>query len=210
MYAIIRSGGKQYRVQAGDTVRVEKLNVELGSELNLEEILLVGGGDKTYVGEPTVAKAKVKAVVTEHGKGAKVIVFKKKRRQGYRRTQGHRQLFTSLFIDEITTPDGDSAKTDLKAQVIDPAKKAAREAELKAKLKAEKIESKKNGKKAVAKKPAAKKKAVKKKAAPKKAAKKKTATKKKTAKKAAKKKTATKKKESYLREIYHGIEKSRG
>lgn len=189
MYAIIRSGGKQYRVQAGDTVRVEKLEKDLGSEFLLEEVLLVGGGDKTFVGEPLVSGAKVTAVVTQQAKGQKVIVFKKKRRQGYRRTQGHRQLFTELFIKEIGSPEGETANTDKKAQVVDPAKKAERQA----KLAEEKKAAKKAGKK-VTKKKAAKKKTAKKKVAKKKAAKKKTATKKKTAaKKATKKKTAAKK-----------------
>lgn len=133
MYAIFRSGGKQYRVQAGDTVKVEKLEKDLGSEFQLEDVLLIGGGDQTFVGEPTVSGAKVTAVVTRQAKGQKVIVFKKKRRQGYRRTQGHRQLFTELFISEIASPDGQSSKTDKKAQVIDPAKKAARQAQAKKK-----------------------------------------------------------------------------
>lgn len=193
MYAIIRSGGKQYRVQAGDTVRVEKLNQELGSEINLNEVLLIGGQDKTFVGEPLVKNAKVTAVVTQQAKDAKIIVFKKKRRQGYRRTQGHRQLFTELFIKEITTPDGQSVKTDKKAQVVDPAKKAERLAQLKAAEMTAKLEARKAGKKVEKKaKPEPKAKVAKKAAAGKKVAKKKAAKKKATAKRTAAKKAAKK------------------
>ena len=185
MYAIIRSGGKQYRVQAGDTVRVDKLNRDLGAEFDLEEVLLVGGGEKTFIGEPNVEKAKVKVVVTEQGKGAKILVFKKKRRQGYRRTQGHRQTYTALFIKEISSPDGESEKTAKTANVIDPAKKTARLADIQNKLDAAKKEAKKVGKKIQKKKPAVKKKKVTKKVAKK-------AVKKKVAKKAVKKKVVKK------------------
>ena len=101
MYAIFKSGGKQYKVKAGDTVRVEKLSLELGTEFNPEEILVVGG-DKTFVGQPTVDKAKVTAVVTQQSKAPKILVFKKKRRKGYRLKNGHRQAFTALKIEEIS------------------------------------------------------------------------------------------------------------
>jgi large subunit ribosomal protein L21 len=127
MYAIIRAGGKQYKVEAGDTVRVEKLEKNLGDQFDLAEVLMVGG-DKAFVGSPLVQGAKVTAVVTRQAKAPKIIVFKKKRRQGYRRMQGHRQLFTELFIQSITTPEGTLFKTDKKAQVVDPAKTAARKA----------------------------------------------------------------------------------
>jgi large subunit ribosomal protein L21 len=126
MYAIIRTGGKQYKVQAGDTLRVEKLERELGSEFDLSEVLVVGG-EKTYVGEPIVKGAFVTVVVTRQEKAPKVIVFKKKRRQGYRRMRGHRQLYTELFVKSITTPEGqtDGVVGEKSAQVHDPAKKAA-------------------------------------------------------------------------------------
>ncbi|HVK61707.1 MAG TPA: 50S ribosomal protein L21 [Bdellovibrionales bacterium] len=127
MYAIIRAGGKQYKVQAGDTVRVEKIEKNLGDTFDLAEVLMVGG-DKTFVGAPLVQNAKVTVVVTRQAKAPKVIVFKKKRRQGYRRMQGHRQLFTELFVQSITTPEGQSVKTDKKATVIDPVKTQARKA----------------------------------------------------------------------------------
>ncbi len=125
MYAIIRAGGKQYKVQAGDTLRVEKLTGELGSEFDISEVLVVGG-DKVFVGEPLVKGAFVTVVVTQQSKSPKIIVFKKKRRQGYRRMRGHRQLFTELFIKSITDPEGQVTETEKTAQVFDPVKKAAR------------------------------------------------------------------------------------
>lgn len=175
MYAIIRTGGKQYRVQAGDTLKVEKVEHALGSEFDITEVLFVDG----IVGEPTVKNAKVSVVVTEQAKDAKVLVFKKKRRKGYRRTRGHRQLFTRLFVKAITSPNG-TAKAETKPVVIDPAKSAERKATFAAKL-AESGETK--VKKAVKTKAAAPKKKTAKKKTKKVAAKKKTA-KKKTAKKA--------------------------
>ena len=134
MFAIIRAGGKQYKVQAGDTVRVEKLEKQLGDVFNVTEVLMVGG-DKTFVGAPLVQNAVVTAVVTRQARGAKVIVFKKKRRQGYRKMQGHRQFFTELFIQSITTPEGIKGETDKKALIIDPAKISARKTAAAAKQK---------------------------------------------------------------------------
>lgn len=125
MYAIIRAGGKQYKVQAGDTVRVEKLEKNLGDTFDLTEVLMVGG-DKSFIGAPLVQNAVVTVVVTRQAKGAKVIVFKKKRRQGYRRMAGHRQLFTELFVQSITTPEGQKSATEKKAQIVDPVKIQAR------------------------------------------------------------------------------------
>lgn len=124
MYAIIRSGGKQYTVKPGDVVRVEKLDADLGSELKLTEVLMVGG-DKTFVGEK-VAKATVTVVVTNQQRGPKLVVFKKKRRQGYRRMGGHRQPYTELFVMAITNPEGQTAKAESKPHVFDPEKKALR------------------------------------------------------------------------------------
>jgi large subunit ribosomal protein L21 len=117
MYAIIRTGGKQYKVQPGDVIRVEKLENELGSEFDLTDVLMVGG-ESPVVGEPTVKNAKVTVVVTKQTKDRKVIIFKKKRRQGYRRLRGHRQLFTELFVKAISL-DGKTAKTDNEAKVVD-------------------------------------------------------------------------------------------
>ena len=131
MYAIIRTGGKQYRVQAGDYLTVEKLDKDLGSQFDITDVLFVDG----VIGEPLVKNAKVSVVVTEAGRDAKVLVFKKKRRKGYRRMRGHRQPFTTLFVSSITSPNG-TAKAETKAHVIDPAKKAERVAAWKAKLEA--------------------------------------------------------------------------
>jgi large subunit ribosomal protein L21 len=190
MYAIIRTGGKQYKVQPGEVVRVEKIEGELGSEFDLTDILVIGG-DKTFVGAPTLDNAKVTAVVTNQAKAPKVLVFKKKRRQGYRRMQGHRQPYTEIFIKAITSPEGQTFKAEGEPKVFDPAKKEERLQKLAAERKAKKASgAEKKADKAT--------KTVKKKAAKKVAkagAKKKTA-KKKTAKKAAKKATKKTKKKS--------------
>ena len=102
MYAIIRTGGKQYQVAAGDTLRVEKLKGEVGDTVELSDVLLVADGDDAKVGKPVVDGAKVVAKIAEQGKAKKVLVFKKKKRKGYRVLRGHRQLFTALSIEEIT------------------------------------------------------------------------------------------------------------
>lgn len=181
MYAVVRTGGKQYKVKVGDLMRVEKLDRQLGDEFDLTEILAVGG-ESQAIGRPELDNAKVTVVVTQQSKAAKIIVFKKKRRQGYRRTQGHRQQYTELFVKTIVGPNGEVSKAEATPVVVDPVKIAQRKAE------ARKQEKKEGKKKATAKKRTAKKAAKKKKTA-KKAAKKtgkKKATKKKTAKKAKK------------------------
>lgn len=121
MYAIIKAGGKQYTVKPGDVLRVEKIEAELGAELNLTEILMVGG-DKTFVGD-NMGKAVVTVVVTNHQRGPKVVVFKKKRRQGYRRMGGHRQPYTEIFVKSITNPDGQVEKAEAKPLVFNAEKK---------------------------------------------------------------------------------------
>lgn len=124
MYAIIRTGGKQYKVQAGDVLRIEKLDTKLGSEMDLTDVLMIGG-DAPVVGQPTVKNAKVTVVVTKQTKDKKVIIFKKKRRQGYRRFKTHRQPFTEIFVKSITSPDGKIAKADASANVVDVEQKRA-------------------------------------------------------------------------------------
>jgi large subunit ribosomal protein L21 len=101
MYAVIKTGGKQYKVSQGDLLKVEKLDAEPGSEIEISEVLMVVDGDNVMVGTPVVESASVKARVIEHGKGKKVIVFKKKRRKGYKVKRGHRQHYTTLEIQEV-------------------------------------------------------------------------------------------------------------
>lgn len=101
MFAIVKTGGKQYKVAENDVIIVEKLAGEAGSEITLDQVLLVGSEGKTTVGSPLVDGASVTAEVIEQGKGDKVIIFKKKRRQNYRRTKGHRQEQTVLRIKSI-------------------------------------------------------------------------------------------------------------
>ena len=111
MYAIIKTGGKQYKVQAGDVLQIEKIDQDLGAEFSISEVLMIGG-DKAHVGTPLVKDAKVTAVVTKQAKTRKVIVFKKKRRQGYRKFGTHKQNFTEIFIKSITAPGGQVSKSD--------------------------------------------------------------------------------------------------
>lgn len=101
MHAVIKTGGKQYRVATGDVVKVEKLEGEVGSNIKISDVLAVGEGDGIRIGAPIVAGASVSAVIVEQGKHKKLIVFKKKRRKGYTKKQGHRQLFTSIRIESI-------------------------------------------------------------------------------------------------------------
>lgn len=101
MYAIVRTGGKQYQVACGDRLRVEKLEGNVGDTVDLDDVLMVADGQEVQIGKPVVEGAKVVAKIEEQGKGKKVIVFKKKRRKGYRLKKGHRQSFTALHIEEI-------------------------------------------------------------------------------------------------------------
>ena len=101
MYAVIKTGGKQYRVQQNDIIEVELLEAEIGASITLDEVLLVGDEGKSKIGAPTVAGATVKADVLNQKRGDKIIVFKKKRRQNYRRKNGHRQSITVLKITAI-------------------------------------------------------------------------------------------------------------
>ncbi len=100
MYAVIKTGGKQYRVKEGEVLRIEKLNADIGSEVTFDDVLMVGEGADIKAGAD-VADAKVTAVITEAGRGQKVVIFKKRRRKNYRLTQGHRQSYTSVRIAKI-------------------------------------------------------------------------------------------------------------
>lgn len=99
-FAIIRTGGKQFRVEKDGKVRVPSLDREVGSSVDLD-VMVAANGDKTTVGSPVVDGAKVTATVVDHGRGPKIVVFKKKRRKQYKRTKGHRQGYTTLKIDSI-------------------------------------------------------------------------------------------------------------
>ena len=100
MYAVIVSGGKQYKVSEGDVIRVEKLEVEEGAKITFDQVLLLNDGS-LKIGTPTVANAKVIGTVLQNGKGKKVIVYRYKRKSGYHKKNGHRQLFTEVKIDKI-------------------------------------------------------------------------------------------------------------
>ena len=101
MYAVIKSGGKQYRVAPGQTIRLEKVAGDVGSKVELGDVLLVENEGNIQVGSPIVANAKIQATVLEHDRAKKILVFKKKRKKQYRRTQGHRQDYTAVRIDNI-------------------------------------------------------------------------------------------------------------
>jgi large subunit ribosomal protein L21 len=197
MYAVIKTGGKQYTVKAGDVVQVEKLEQNLGSEFEISEVLVVGG-DTTVIGQPLVKGAKVTVVVTKQGRDRKVIVFKKKRRHSFRKFKNHKQSFTELFVKSITSPDGKTSTTESQPVVTDMAAVRAQRIQDKVQARRERVEAAVGSNKAAAKaetkaaltskKKASKKvakKAAGKKVSPKKAAGKKAA--KKTSKKAAKK-----------------------
>jgi len=103
MYAVVRTGGKQYRLKIGDSVKVEKLPDEVGNIVELSQILMISDGSDVKVGTPLVTGASVKAEIVGHGRNKKIRVFKMKRRKKYRRTQGHRQAFTQLKVTEINS-----------------------------------------------------------------------------------------------------------
>jgi len=111
MYAVIKTGGKQYRVQPGDTIVVEKLDGDAGSELNFDNVLMLGGDKGVTLGAPLIDGAFVGATLIETRKGEKIKIFKKTRRQGYRRTNGHRQMESVLRITGIDGA-GETAKWD--------------------------------------------------------------------------------------------------
>jgi len=102
MYAVIKTGGKQHRVSEGDVLKVEKLEGQKGDTIVFEEVLLVSKEDQTSVGTPVVAGAKVVGEIVHQGKGPKIIIFKKKRRKGFLKKTGHRQLLTEIRIKEIS------------------------------------------------------------------------------------------------------------
>jgi large subunit ribosomal protein L21 len=102
MYAVIKTGGKQYRVEAGEKLKVEQISADVGAEIVLGEVLLLANGDDVTMGTPLVSGAAVTAKVVSHGRGDKVRIFKMRRRKHYRKSQGHRQNYTEIEIVGIT------------------------------------------------------------------------------------------------------------
>ncbi|NJC40311.1 large subunit ribosomal protein L21 [Brevundimonas alba] len=171
MYAVIKTGGKQYRVQPGDVIVVEKLDGDAGSNVSFGDVLMLGGDNGITLGAPTIAGATVAATLVETRKGEKIKIFKKIRRQGYRRTNGHRQMESVLRITGIEGA-GENAKWDGETSLMTKAEMNARARGLAPRVEATEAPAKPAKKaaapkaEAVAEKPAAKK-APAKKAAPK-------------------------------------------
>ena len=187
MYAVVKTGGKQYRVTKDDTILVEKLDADEGQTVTLSDVMLLGDGDKVTVGTPVVANASVEAQVVSQTRGPKIIIFRRKRRKNHRRTQGHKQDLTLLKITDINTSGKKVATPSKKAAAKAEAKPAAKEESAPAKKAAVKAKEKPAVKKATQKKVASSKKtAAKAEASP--------AVKKAAAKKAAASKKATAKK----------------
>jgi large subunit ribosomal protein L21 len=102
MYAVIKTGGKQYRVASGEKIKVEQIPADVGSQITLDQVLLVADGDKVSVGAPLVSGAKVQATVVSHGRHDKVTIFKMRRRKHYQKHGGHRQNYTEIQIGAIS------------------------------------------------------------------------------------------------------------
>jgi large subunit ribosomal protein L21 len=102
MYAVIKTGGKQYKVSAGEKLKVETIPADVGAQITIDQVLLVADGDNVTAGTPLVAGASVQATVVSHGRGEKVKIFKLRRRKHYRKTLGHRQNFTEIQINGIS------------------------------------------------------------------------------------------------------------
>ncbi|HSN21769.1 MAG TPA: 50S ribosomal protein L21 [Usitatibacter sp.] len=101
MYAVIKTGGKQYRVAPGEKLKIEQIPADVGAQIVLDQVLMVSDGDAVKLGSPLVAGAKVSVTVLGHGRGAKVKIFKLRRRKHYQKTQGHRQNYTEIRVDSI-------------------------------------------------------------------------------------------------------------
>jgi large subunit ribosomal protein L21 len=101
MYAVIKTGGKQYRVAPGENIKIESLEADVGATIVLDQVLMVADGEAVQVGTPTLAGAKVSATVVSHGRGPKIRIFKMRRRKHYQKTQGHRQNYTEIRVDAI-------------------------------------------------------------------------------------------------------------
>jgi large subunit ribosomal protein L21 len=108
MYAVIKTGGKQYKVAAGDKIKVEQIPADIGAEITIDQVLAVGSGDQISVGAPLVAGASVSAKVLSHGRHDKVRIFKMRRRKHYQKRQGHRQNYTEILVSRIASALGES------------------------------------------------------------------------------------------------------
>jgi large subunit ribosomal protein L21 len=146
MYAVVNTGGKQYKVQQGEILRVEKIPGDVGSPVTFERVLMFSDGENVSIGQPELDNVAVEGHIVEQGKAKKIIVFKYKRRKRYRRKQGHRQTFTAVQIDSIAAKEVKAKETPKKA---DEAKK---EAPKKAEAKKAKAEPKAEAKKVAPKK----------------------------------------------------------
>jgi len=109
MYAIVQSGGKQYQVQPGSVVRLEKLPGEVGQTVTLDQVLLVSDGDQIQVGQPVLPDMAIQARIVEQARHRKVVIFKHKRRKDYRKKQGHRQYYTAILVEGIGQQGQESA-----------------------------------------------------------------------------------------------------
>jgi len=119
LYALIKSGGKQYKVKAGDVVLLEKIEGKVGDSLNLKDIVFLSDGNENVVGSENLSKANIKGTIVEQTKGDKVIVYKHKAKKGYRRKRGHRQLITKVHIDEINFGEKRSVPVEKPKKVIE-------------------------------------------------------------------------------------------
>jgi large subunit ribosomal protein L21 len=128
MYAVIKTGGKQYKVEAGSTLKVEKLLGEVGSKVVIDKVLMIADGDTTTIGAPLIAGAKVNATVISHGRADKVMIFKFRRRKHYRKTQGHRQSYTEILINDVNGKGAAAAKPATVAKPVVAKAAAAKKA----------------------------------------------------------------------------------
>lgn len=139
MYAVIETGGKQYRVQPGDVISVEKLKVEAQDKVTFDKVLVVNDGAEVKVGTPVVNGATVSGTVVENGKGKKVIIFKYKSKKDYRKKQGHRQPYTMIKIDQFSIDGKVSAMTEVELKKEESAEDKSGKVSLKSMKKAELI-----------------------------------------------------------------------
>jgi len=134
MYAVIKTGGKQYKVAAGEKLKIEKLAGDVGSKVVIDKVLMINDGENTIIGAPLIAGATVNATVLSHGRADKVMIFKFRRRKHYRKTQGHRQSFTEILINDVNGKGAVAAKPAGAAKPASAPKPAKAPAAKKAKV----------------------------------------------------------------------------